>query len=201
VRDEQAFTLEEAVRLITHDTATAWGLYDRGMVREGLNADLVVFDPDTIDQNMPELVNDLPAGAQRLKQTARGISTTVVNGEILLENNRPTAICRDGWCASGQIARSKIIRNQVVAAETVRATAPWLHLVMSRSGFMSGRVMTEFLTATPSARWWLRAVRSAKKRPRGTVEDLRSWSIRTSGDREYDRVVGQIAYDVPPSAG
>ena len=87
VRDAQAFTLEEAVRLITHDTATAWGLYDRGMVREGLNADLVVFDPATVAQNMPELVNDLPAGAQRLKQTARGISTTVVNGRILLENN------------------------------------------------------------------------------------------------------------------
>jgi len=90
VREREAFTLEEAVRLITHDTASAWGLYDRGLVREGLNADLVVFDPVTIEQNMPELVNDLPAGAQRLKQTARGISTTVVNGEVLLENNQPT---------------------------------------------------------------------------------------------------------------
>ncbi len=105
VRDRQAFTLEEAVRLITHDTATAWGLYDRGMVREGLNADLVVFDPATINQNMPELVNDLPAGAQRLKQTARGISTTVVNGEILLENNEPTGNL-PGRLVRGPLARS-----------------------------------------------------------------------------------------------
>ena len=104
VRDKQAFTLEEAVRLITHDTSTAWGLYDRGMVREGLNADLVIFDPDTIDQNMPELVNDLPAGAQRLKQTARGISATIVNGEVLLENNVPTGNL-PGKLVRGPLAR------------------------------------------------------------------------------------------------
>lgn len=90
VREREAFSLEQAVRLITHDTATAWGLYDRGMIREGLNADLVIFDPDTIHQNMPELINDLPAGAQRLKQTARGISHTIVNGQVLLENNQPS---------------------------------------------------------------------------------------------------------------
>ena len=90
VREREAFTLEKAVRLITHDTATAWGLYDRGMVREGMNADLNVFDPQTIHQNMPELVNDLPAGAQRLKQTSRGISHTIVNGTVLLKDNQPT---------------------------------------------------------------------------------------------------------------
>ncbi|MGR8948558.1 MAG: N-acyl-D-amino-acid deacylase family protein [Gammaproteobacteria bacterium] len=90
VREREAFTLEEAVRLITHDTASAWGFYDRGLVREGLNADLVIFDPKTIHQNMPELVNDLPAGAPRLKQTASGIHSTIVNGEILLQNNKHT---------------------------------------------------------------------------------------------------------------
>ena len=104
VREKQAFSLEEAVRLITHDTATAWGLYDRGLVREGLNADLVIFDPDTINQNMPELVNDLPAGAQRLKQTARGISTTIVNGAVLLENNQPSGNL-PGRLVRGPLAR------------------------------------------------------------------------------------------------
>ena len=90
VREREAFTLEQAVRLITHDTASAWGFYDRGLVREGLNADLVIFDPDTIHQNMPELVHDLPAGAARLKQTARGIHTTIVNGQLLLQENEPS---------------------------------------------------------------------------------------------------------------
>jgi len=90
VREKEEFTLEEAVRLITYDTATAWGLHDRGLIREGLNADLVVFDPDVIVQDMPELIDDLPGGATRLKQTATGISTTIVNGEILLQSNEHT---------------------------------------------------------------------------------------------------------------
>jgi len=107
VRDKQAFTLEQAVRLITHDTAVAWGLYDRGMVREGLNADLVIFDPATIDQNMPELINDLPAGAQRLKQTSRGIHYTIVNGEVLLEGSRATG-ATPGRLVRGPLARASL---------------------------------------------------------------------------------------------
>ena len=87
VREKQAMGLEEAVRQITYNTATMWGLHDRGLIREGLAADLVVFDPDTIGARMPEVVYDLPSGAQRLKQTADGIKNTVVNGEILLTDN------------------------------------------------------------------------------------------------------------------
>ena len=48
VRDKQAFTLEEAVKLITCDTATQFGFHDRGLLREGMAADIVVFDPDTV---------------------------------------------------------------------------------------------------------------------------------------------------------
>ena len=105
VREKQAFTLEEAVRLITYDTASAWGLHDRGLLREGLNADIVVFDPDTLAPNMPELVNDLPAGAQRLKQTSRGIGWTVVNGEVLLEGERATG-ATPGQLVRGPLARA-----------------------------------------------------------------------------------------------
>ncbi len=87
VREKEALTLEEAVRQITYNTATVWGLHDRGLIREGMAADLVVFDPDTVGPDLPELVYDLPAGARRLKQTATGILNTVVNGEILLTAN------------------------------------------------------------------------------------------------------------------
>jgi N-acyl-D-aspartate/D-glutamate deacylase len=87
VREKQAMTLEEAVKQITYNTATLWGLHDRGLVREGMAADLVVFDASTIGARMPAVVHDLPAGAKRLKQTADGILNTVVNGEILLTNN------------------------------------------------------------------------------------------------------------------
>lgn len=87
VREKAALGLEEAVKQITYNTATLWGLHDRGLLREGMAADVVVFDPDTIGPRMPEVVHDLPSGAQRLKQTADGILNTVVNGEILLHNN------------------------------------------------------------------------------------------------------------------
>jgi N-acyl-D-amino-acid deacylase len=90
VREKEAMSLEEAVRQITYNTATMWGLHDRGLLREGMAADVVVFDPDTVGPRMPEVLNDLPAGAQRLKQTADGILNTVVNGEILLTNNEHT---------------------------------------------------------------------------------------------------------------
>ena len=87
VREKQAMTLEEAIKQITYNTATMWRLHDRGLLREGMAADLVVFDADTIGARMPVVVHDLPTGARRLKQTANGILNTVVNGEILLTNN------------------------------------------------------------------------------------------------------------------
>ena len=90
VRERQALTLEEAVRQVTAEPARRWGLHDRGMLRLGMAADVTVFDPDTIAPNMPEIVHDLPAGAKRFKQTARGILATVVNGEVLLRDNEPT---------------------------------------------------------------------------------------------------------------
>jgi N-acyl-D-amino-acid deacylase len=90
VRAKQALTLEQAVRMITFDTATQWGLSDRGLLREGFAADLVVFDPATIGAEMPEVVNDLPAGAKRLTQRCRGIAATVVNGEVLLRDGKHT---------------------------------------------------------------------------------------------------------------
>jgi N-acyl-D-amino-acid deacylase len=90
VREKQAFTLEEAVRKITYDTATQWGFHDRGLLREGMAADVVVFDAERVGARMPEVVNDLPSGAQRLRQTADGIMATVVNGQVLLRDNEPT---------------------------------------------------------------------------------------------------------------
>ncbi len=90
VRAKQVLTLEQAVRMLTFDTATQWGFADRGLIREGFAADLVVFDPDTVGPEMPEVVRDLPAGAKRLVQRARGISSTVVNGEVLLRDGKHT---------------------------------------------------------------------------------------------------------------
>jgi N-acyl-D-aspartate/D-glutamate deacylase len=90
VREKQAFTLEQAVRMLSFVPATYWGFADRGLVREGMAADLVVFDPDTIAPEMPEVVDDLPAGARRLIQKTRGVAATVVNGEVLLRDGKHT---------------------------------------------------------------------------------------------------------------
>jgi len=90
VREKEAMTLEEAVRELTCVPATYWGMHDRGLICEGLNADLVVFDPKTVAPRMPEVVNDLPSGATRLKQVANGIRHSIVNGEVFLTDNEHT---------------------------------------------------------------------------------------------------------------
>jgi len=90
VRAKQAFTLEEAVRKLTFDNASAWELYDRGLVRTGYQADLVLFDEGRVRPAMPTVETDLPGGARRLVQKAEGIAATVVNGQVTLEHGHAT---------------------------------------------------------------------------------------------------------------
>ena len=104
VRERQVFTLEEAVRMLTLVPATHWGFADRGLVRPGFAADLLVFDPATIAPELPEVVHDLPAGARRLVQRARGIAATVVGGRVLLRDGQPTGAL-PGRLLRGPLAR------------------------------------------------------------------------------------------------
>ena len=104
-REKNAFTLEEAVRLITHDTATHWGFYDRGLIREGMAADMVIFDPAMVGASMPVVLDDLPAGAKRLKQTSIGILATIVNGKTVLKNNVHTG-AYPGRVLRGSLAKA-----------------------------------------------------------------------------------------------
>lgn len=90
VRERQALTLEDAVRQLTFVPASQWGLHGRGLLREGMTADVVVFDPETVGPMMPELTYDLPAGARRLKQKAAGFLASVVNGQVVLRENEHT---------------------------------------------------------------------------------------------------------------
>lgn len=87
VRERQALTLEQAIRKITFDIASYWGLRGRGLLREGAFADVVVFDPQNITPQMPMLAHDLPAGARRLTQKSAGIKTTIVNGKVLMRDS------------------------------------------------------------------------------------------------------------------
>ncbi|MFZ3238771.1 MAG: amidohydrolase family protein [Stellaceae bacterium] len=90
VRNKQQFTLEEAVRMLTFDNASAWELPDRGLVRTGYAADLVVFDAARVKPRLPTVEEDLPGGARRLMQKADGIAATIVNGAVALENGEAT---------------------------------------------------------------------------------------------------------------
>jgi len=99
VRARHAFTLEEAVRKLTFDNASAWDLNDRGLVRAGYAADLVVFDEARVRPAMPSVETDLPGGARRLVQKAEGIAAVVVNGQVTLEQGRATG------AVSGQLLR------------------------------------------------------------------------------------------------
>lgn len=90
VRAKQQFTLEEAVRMLTFDNASAWELPDRGLVRTGYAADLVVFDEARVKPCLPIVERDLPGGARRLVQKADGIAATIVNGIVAIENGAAT---------------------------------------------------------------------------------------------------------------
>jgi N-acyl-D-amino-acid deacylase len=78
------------VRMLTLEPAHAYGFSDRGLIREGLAADLNVFDPTSVAPAMPELVHDLPGGAPRLSQRSEGFLATLVAGEVLIEQGEPT---------------------------------------------------------------------------------------------------------------
>ena len=90
VRQKQAFTLEQAIRRLSFDNAAAWEMNDRGLVRAGFAADLVLFDADEIRPSMPTVESDLPGGARRLVQKAEGIAATIVNGVVAFENGVAT---------------------------------------------------------------------------------------------------------------
>ena len=96
VRDRQAFTLEEAVRKLTFENASAWNIADRGLLRTGMAADILVFDEAAVKPCLPTVEHDLPGGERRLVQKAEGIDATIVNGEVTLEGGESTGAVPGG---------------------------------------------------------------------------------------------------------
>jgi N-acyl-D-amino-acid deacylase len=90
VRERQALTLEHAVNMMTHRIARYWGFADRGLIREGMAADINVFDAARIAPTMPEVVYDIPGGARRIVQRAEGIRATLVAGRVVLDQGEHT---------------------------------------------------------------------------------------------------------------
>jgi len=90
VREKGIMSLELAVRRLTFDSASAFGIYDRGLLQPGMAADLVIFDPDTVRPVPEDVVHDFPSNGWRMRELAEGIHYTVVNGEVLMEKGTHT---------------------------------------------------------------------------------------------------------------
>lgn len=90
IRQRELMSLEEGIRLMTFAPASAWGFHDRGILLEGMAADINVIDPATVRPELPTLVNDLPGGSRRLLQKSAGIAATIVGGKILMRNGAHT---------------------------------------------------------------------------------------------------------------
>jgi N-acyl-D-aspartate/D-glutamate deacylase len=110
-REHDELTLAEVVRQLTDVPASLYGLRDRGRVREGAYADLVVFDPRTVDTGPVQWRTDLPAGAARLYSEPTGIAHVVVNGREIVRHGaltgaRPGTVLRRGRDTDHTAART-----------------------------------------------------------------------------------------------
>jgi N-acyl-D-aspartate/D-glutamate deacylase len=82
--------LETVVKSLSHDTARAVGLNDRGLLRPGYRADLNIIDFDRLQLGMPQVLHDLPAGGRRIIQRATGYDATIVRGVVTQRHGAPT---------------------------------------------------------------------------------------------------------------
>jgi N-acyl-D-amino-acid deacylase len=101
VRDRGHFSIEEAIRRMTSGPAAVLGLKDRGVLAEGLRADVNVIDLARVGERQPEIVHDFPGGAPRYTQRAEGYLATVINGVVTLRNDELTG------AAPGQVLRHR----------------------------------------------------------------------------------------------
>jgi len=96
----EKFPLESLIKMQTFDTSQLLGINDRGLLVEGLKADINIIDFDNLSIHEPEIVNDLPAGGRRLVQKASGYSYTIVSGEVAFKDGEATGKL------NGQLIRS-----------------------------------------------------------------------------------------------
>lgn len=85
LRGRKLISVEKAVHLLTDRPARLFGLTKRGQVQPGWYADLVIFDPETIDSEPLRMVDDLPGGTQRLYSGAVGVQAVFCNGTQIVE--------------------------------------------------------------------------------------------------------------------
>ncbi len=97
-------SLPEAISRLTAHIADYCGMADRGRLRVGLKANINVIDYDNLRLFAPRMVQDLPAGGQRLLQDAAGYRALIVNGEVVLEHDRLTGAYPGRLYRAGRVA-------------------------------------------------------------------------------------------------
>ena len=102
VRDLEFTTLEQAHWRLSGFTAHCVGIADRGVLREGAAADIIVYDYDELSAVAPHFVSDLPAGQKRAVIGAKGYRYTLVNGQVTIENDTETGAMAGQLLRHGQ---------------------------------------------------------------------------------------------------
>ncbi|HYN33562.1 MAG TPA: amidohydrolase family protein, partial [Ilumatobacteraceae bacterium] len=90
LRGRKLVPVEQAIRMMTSAPASLFGLRDRGVLREGAFADIVIFDPATVGSEEATLVADLPGESARLTAGSFGVDRVLVNGVAIVEHSRAT---------------------------------------------------------------------------------------------------------------
>lgn len=106
LRGRKLVGLERAVHLLTQAPAELFGLRDRGLLAEGMHADVVCFDPETVGAEDAKMVHDLPGGTPRLFSGAIGVPTVLVNGRAVVAGGTLTGDLPGGILRSGRDTRT-----------------------------------------------------------------------------------------------
>ena len=120
IRGRQLLPLERAVEMMTSQPADLFGLRDRGRVQVGAHADLVLFDPESVDAGPVRKVADLPADSERLFAEAVGVRMVVVGGVPIVRDGSPTGALPGTLLRSGRDTRTVPIPAGIPGTTTSR---------------------------------------------------------------------------------
>jgi N-acyl-D-aspartate/D-glutamate deacylase len=104
----QLVPVEKAVAMMTSQPAQLFGLRDRGLLAEGYAADVLVFDPATVDSEPARLVHDLPGDTPRLFAGSHGVVRVLVNGIETVRDGEATGAVPGALLRSGQDTKSVV---------------------------------------------------------------------------------------------